>query len=233
MKQIKRGLAALLALAALLCLCGCARNGAAFELPPAATPGEELKTEPESRPAEILSQPRAKPGAVGTDVFLSVEASGEGLSYQWQYRCSAEGEWKDCGKEGCDTPSYTVRLKEYHEGYQFRCRITGAEGELLSEPVTLRLIERPYVSVQPESLSAAAGDRVSFTVQAGGGGLKYQWYFRKSVKGRWIPCNGEGSRTEQYSLAVRNYHDGYQYRCEISNGLGKACTQVVTLTIDS
>ncbi|MBR5342295.1 MAG: fibronectin type III domain-containing protein [Oscillospiraceae bacterium] len=222
MKQSKRLPAALLALVLLFGLSACARR----EKPAA-------PVEPARRATAILSQPYAKPGAVGTDLFLSVEAEGEDLCYQWQYRSSAEGEWHDCGKEGCDTPNYTVRLKEHHEGYQFRCRVSGADGELCSEPVTLELIERPYVSVQPESLSAAAGDKVSFTVLAGGGGLKYQWYFRKSVKGSWIPCSGEGCHTERYSVAVKNYHDGYQYRCEVSNGLGKACTQVVTLTIDS
>ena len=227
-KGLRRLCAALLALAMLPGLSACTRQAPE----PVRATAETAQPEPEQSLPVILTQPRAKPGAVGADLFLSVEAQGEDLRYLWQYRSGETGEWKACGREGFDTPNYTVRLKKHHEGYQFRCRITAADGETFSEPVTLHLIERPYVSQQPESQSAAAGDRVSFTVLAGGGGLKYQWYFRKSVKGRWIACAGEGCRTGQYSLTVKGYHDGYQYRCVISNGLGKAVTQVVTLKLE-
>ena len=231
MEKKKRIAALLLALAACCGLSGC---GAA----PAPTAEEEapksewrLQYDREKVPAEITRQPRSKPGAVGTQVFLSVEAEGEKLVYQWQYRSGPDGEWKDCSRPGFDTPDYTVTLKSYHGGYQLRCRISNRGGEVYTEPVTLELLEEPFIAGEPESLTAKTGDSVSFSVLAGGGGLRYRWYYRKSVKGLWTPCSGEGHSSACYSLRVKDYHDGYQYRCEVSNDLGRVYTQVVTLTV--
>ncbi len=37
------------------------------------------------KPLEITSQPKSVSGQVGTPISMSVTASGENLSYQWEY----------------------------------------------------------------------------------------------------------------------------------------------------
>ena len=47
------------------------------------------------KPLEITSQPKSVSGQVGTPISMSVTASGENLSYQWEYYDVNSGSWKD------------------------------------------------------------------------------------------------------------------------------------------
>lgn len=235
-KPLRRALlcAAATALALLLSACSGGRVIAAMAPDAAPDTGTDralaLRETPADPPA-VLTQPSAEAAPVGTELLLSVEAGGEELRYQWQSRRDEGSEWIDCRGAGSDTATLTLLLRGYHEGYQFRCQVSNSGGEALSEPVTIHLLTRPSFTFQPRDRSAAAGDVVRFRAEAVGGNLRYQWYFRSSAKGVWKACGGTGSNSPEYVLTVREYHDGYQYRCEAKNTLGTAYSDIVTLTL--
>lgn len=234
MNSMKKIVALLLAAAMVFALaaCGAARETEEEEEDTETT--EELLRERHERtfaPPAILTQPQPASGAVGERVRLSVEAEGEALNYQWQFRQNSEKEWENCSGEGCTTAEYSTILKGYHEGYQFRCLVSNPAGEAVSEAAELHLVMSPLIIGQPGNATASVGDKISFSVQVAGNDLKYQWYYRVGTKGEWNACSGTGYNTDKYSLTVKDYHDGYQYRCEIVNDLGKVYTEVATLTL--
>ena len=45
---------------------------------------------------------------MGDEISFSVEASGEGLTYQWQVSENGGSTWGDSGAEGYNTPTITA-----------------------------------------------------------------------------------------------------------------------------
>lgn len=225
MNAWKKACALLLSLALALSLSACAVRSA--DAPP--EDGEWEEESPE--PADILVQPRATPGTAGTEIRLSVEARGEELRYLWQFRRGDGEAWENCSGSGFDSPVYPLTMEPGYDGWQLRCRVFSRGAVVDTETVTLTLIEKPFIYTQPESLSAEAGETVGFWIEAGGGALKYQWYYRDGTADIWKPCRGDGYNKAEYLLTVKSYHDGYQYRCEVKNEEGRVFSSVATLRL--
>ncbi len=86
------------------------------------------------------------------------------------------------------------------------------------------------ISKQPSSVTTAAGNTVSFTVEAEGA-ESYQWYYRKSSSDPWAKCSGAGATTATLPVEAKSYRNGYQYRCLLKNVLGSLYTKTVTLSV--
>ena len=65
---------------------------------------------------------------VGDTVRFTVEARGEGLTYQWQSNVNGGKDWGVSGAGGNTTASMTVKLQTHNPGYLYRCKITDANG---------------------------------------------------------------------------------------------------------
>ena len=89
-----------------------------------------------TKPA-ITTQPTSKTVSAGTTVKFTVKATGGDLSYQWQYRTSSSGEWKNCTGTGATTATLTIEAKSYRNGYQYRCKVSNAVGYKYSSAATL------------------------------------------------------------------------------------------------
>ena len=87
----------------------------------------------------ITTQPSNKSVTAGTKAKFTVVATGKAtLTYQWQYRTSATGTWKNSGQAGNKTATLSVATKSSYNGYQFRCIVTdGNQQETISNTVTL------------------------------------------------------------------------------------------------
>ena len=74
----------------------------------------------------ITAQPTDKTAAVGTQVTMSVGASGTGtLSYQWQYRSRSAGSWTNASGKTAD---WVLTVYAVHYGFDFRCVVTDTYG---------------------------------------------------------------------------------------------------------
>ncbi len=67
-----------------------------------------------------------------------MEASGEGLRYQWQYSNDDGANWKNSSQSGCKTATVSVPITEARNGQQYRCVVTDGSGNrVTSEAGTL------------------------------------------------------------------------------------------------
>ena len=180
----------------------------------------------------ITVKPKAQTVAVGSNASFTVGATGGGLEYQWYYRTPDASAWTKVSAASGKTKTYSLTAKERHDGYQYRCKVSNAAGYVYTSARTLTVVtEKPTITTQPVSKSVAAGKTATFTVKAGGKGLSYQWYYRTSSSGAWTAVSADSGKTASYSLTTKARHNGYQYRCKITNPMGNVYTKVVTLTV--
>lgn len=158
---------------------------------------------------------------------LSVRATGGGLKYQWYYRKSEDEEWKAAGAGG-KLATYTFTPRPGWDGNQYRCEVKNSVGTVYSDVVTLRL--KPTLTSGPKSCIVAVGDTVVFSVNASGKNLSYQWYYAKPG-GAFVKVAAESGKTANYSLKVAQRHNGYRYRCKVTNDVGYATSSAATLTV--
>ncbi len=171
---------------------------------------------------KITSQPKTVTTVAGTTASFKVKAAGDGLTYQWQWRTSSSGNWKNCtgATEGYNTATLRVSATTARHGYQYRCRVKNSSGNAAyTKAVTLNVLG---IRTQPSSVSTAAGNTATFKVVATGIGKSYQWQYRTSSSGSWIDCSSatEGYNAATLKVAAKSYRNGYQYRCKVTDSAG-------------
>lgn len=166
----------------------------------------------------IESQPNDTYVKNGTTAWLMVTATGKNLKYQWQYRTSSTGSWKNASAAGNTTKTLSVPATVSRNGYQYRCRITDGSGnKVYTNTVKLFVLS---IKTQPVSTNVENGVTANFAVSATGGKLKYQWQYRTSSTGSWKNAAATGNKTKTLSVPGTISRNGYQYRCRITDGAG-------------
>ena len=185
----------------------------------------------------INTQPENKYLPAGKTAKFMVKATGEGLTYQWQYRASAKGSWKNTTATGNKTATLSVPVTAARNNYQYRCKVTDQEGSVVySNAATLKVVTLK-VTTQPANKYLPAGKTAKFTVKVSGTGLKYQWQYRTSSSGSWKNASAAGNKTATLSVPATATRNGYQYRCKITDQYGNviysnaATLKIVTLKI--
>ncbi len=104
----------------------------------------------------------------GQVASFSVEAIGEGLTYQWRKNGTPI--------EGATKPTFNLTAQPYSAG-AYDCVVSGiCEPSSTTEPARLTVNLDPIISEQPISRTVTLGGSVTFKVTAFGGGvLTYQW----------------------------------------------------------
>ena len=102
--------------------------------------------------------------------------------------------------------------------------------ELVSFAKTLPSVEKPSIKSQPKSVTAKAGEKVTFQVQAKGKNLKYQWYYRTSSTGKWKKVASKGT-SATYTFKAKAGQHGFQFRCLVQNSGGKVYSKAAKLKI--
>ena len=184
-----------------------------------------------TNPPQITKQPEDKTVTVTSTAKFSVEASGAGLNYQWQYRKNASSEWKNSGQSGNKTATLSVATTAGLHGYQFRCIVTDNNGQAISNIATLKL--KPRITTQPEDTTVAVGNKATFTVEATGKSeLTYQWQYRKNENDDWKTSGQSGNKTATLTVSTTAGLHGYQFRCIVTDGNSqKSYTKAVTLSV--
>ena len=186
-----------------------------------------------TEPATIVSQPTDQVVLEGEKVTLSVEATGRAVSYLWQYRASEKDSWSYLTDEPGAYANYSFTAKARHNGYQYRAGAKNAMGIVYSDVITLTVVSNaPQITTQPEDKSVAEGEKATFTVKATGEALSYQWYYRTSETGEWAEVSAASGKTAKLSVTTKARHNGYQYRCVVTNLMGSAESEIVTLTVN-
>ena len=181
---------------------------------------------------KITAQPANQNGTVGTDVKFTVTATGDGLTYQWQYSTNGTS-WSNTSATGCKAATLTVPATTSRNGYQYRCVITDKnKNTVTSGAAKLSVDPALKITTQPAGKTAKDGENAVFKVTAQGGGLTYQWQYRASSTAKWTNTTATGCKTASLTIAVTNAKNGYQYQCIIKDKYGASVTSnAATLTV--
>ena len=163
-------------------------------------------------------------------ISFTVELSRtEGVTYQWQ-RCKNGVNWTNVSYNGNKTKTVTFDATSWAQ-YPFRCVITDASGnKLYTDTYTYTLIEPPVapnITSNPKDVYLISGNTATFSVEAVGSDLTYQWWRSKNGGQTWGEYTGTGGQTSSISLKVYSGQE-YLYMCEVKDGYGNTLkTKVV------
>ena len=191
-----------------------------------------------------------------------VENEYRGLcDYRWQVLDPAVGKWQDAAGTGGEMKvlhpteiihedfwdemlvdstksigsTWTITAREEMNGFQYRCILTDNNGyRITSMRMTLHVQYALKVTKQPESASVSAGYARSFSIEATGDGLTYQWQWRRHTESGWTDGTGAGAQTASWSFASTGNMAGslIWVRCRVCDERGNtaysdaACLQV-------
>ena len=177
----------------------------------------------------VSTQPKSITVASGKAATFKVVASGNGLSYQWQYKPASVASWKIWS--GKTTASVTVTASSSNNGCQYRVVVKNAAGSVTSSAakLTLSSVSKPVISTQPKNASAVLGKTATFQVAATGSGLTYQWQYSKNSGSTWLTWSGKTSSSVTVNATANN--SGWLYRCIVKNAAGSVTSSSAKLTV--
>ena len=165
----------------------------------------------------IVSQPEDCYGIAGETAVFSLEAKGEGLTYQWQV--FKNGSWKNTSLTGNKTDTLPVEITEARDGMTFRCIVTNAGGNsVISDKVSISIIRGPEIISQPENITGYAGETAYFNIEADGEDLSYQWQVYKN--GNWKNTSITGNDSSTLTVELLESRNGMEFRCVVTNSYG-------------
>ncbi len=173
----------------------------------------------------VTKQPTALTVTEGQTATFTVTATGGNLHYQWYSRKG--GAWSAVSGATSATLSFTAAAKD--SGREYRCKVYNSAGSTYSAAAALTVnTGKPVIINQPRDNYALVGETVTFTVEATGSDLHYQWY-RKHGTSAWAPLSGETSAT--LSFTATENRDGDLFRCKVFNSAGSVYSSAASLTV--
>ncbi len=103
-------------------------------------------------------------------------------------------------------------------------------GKLEGTPTGGTVVKAPTITTQPADMTVTEGQTASFTVEANGDSLSYQWQQSADNGTNWNNISGATSNsytTDAATLEMNNY----QYQCVVSNSAGSVTSSAATLTV--
>ena len=162
---------------------------------------------------------------VGSNVTMSVAASGNSLAYQWQRNGVAIA-----GNASAATPTLNLTNVQLSDAGSYTALVSNASGGITSQPVTLNVSVDPVppppsVTTQPADTTAPVGSPSSLSVAATGDGLFYQWF----KNGGLIP----GATQATLGFASAQVSDSADYYVVVSNSSGSVTSSTAKLLVVS
>ena len=123
----------------------------------------------------ITTQPIGVTDFGGASASFITSASGLSLTYQWQL--SSDGNtWSPIiGSTGTTLLLQNIGASPHVSGNQYRIVATNACGSVNSSAATLTVNANSSISSQPTDVSICESNTATFSVQAQGSNLSYQW----------------------------------------------------------
>lgn len=168
------------------------------------------------------------------NAVISINASGTGITYQWQVNSGAG--FSNVANGGVYTGATTATLgisvaPISMNGYTYRCIVSGTcPSALTSNTITFTVLGLPTITSQPTSTAACLNTPVTFTVGATGAGLTYIWQVNNGsgFNNLNTATTHQGQNTATLTVFnVQPSYNGYQYRCVV----GGTCTPSVISSI--
>lgn len=173
----------------------------------------------------ITVQPVAPVSAIveGRSVTFGVEVlSNSAVSYQWIKKVGMV----DQIIPGARSKTYRIAAVNATHLGDYRVRVTNKAGFVESDSVTLDVVLKPRVTVNPLSATFAAGtDQTLSAVVTGSPAIGLQWFKNNQL----MP----GETSDTLSLTGVTWEDAGSYRLEATNSVGKAVSKTAVIKINS
>ena len=181
----------------------------------------------------ITNQPVSCKQLDGKKVNFSVEAEGDNLIYQWQFRKPGASTWSNAGYYNAKTENLTFVLTEGRSKNKYRCVVTDAYGRIaVSDEVEAILVTGPTIVKQPVSVEARLSTAISFAVEAKGEGLSYQWQFQRPGKTTWINSGLASAKKATLKFKMAEKDIDKKFRCIVTDADGfKVVSEVVSASL--
>ncbi len=163
----------------------------------------------------ITDQPDNTTTCEGGTATFSVAATGGDLVYEWRH---------DGAAVGTNSPTLTLNNVTAAMAGNYTVYISNSCGNITSSIATLAVNHVPVITTQPESVVRCESDNVTFTVDADGMNLTYQW--RKN--GTNIP----GATSNSLSVNNISAADAGNYTVVVTNECGNVISSVAELTVN-
>ena len=183
-------------------------------------------------PLEIITQPVDVTVADGEVAEVSIEAAGDGLTYEWYFMNA--GGTKFSKTSSFTGPTYSVTMSAARDGRQVYCLVADQYGnEVQSDTVTMTMYKTPLeIVTQPEDVTVAEGETAVVTVEATGDGLTYEWYYKNAGATKYTKTSTFTG--PEYSLVMNASRSGRRVYCKITDAYGNTVkTNSVALTMET
>ena len=169
-------------------------------------------------PPSITVQPQGLSINQGSNATFSVTAAGDApLAYQWTFNGT--------NLPGATASTFTRANAQAGDAGSYAVVVTNAVGSVTSSNAVLGFNVPPAITAQPQSLAAATGSKVVFSVTATGTApLSYQWRL-----------NGAALAAETGSACARNNvqsGDAGSYSVVVSNVAGTVTSSNALLSLE-
>ena len=190
----------------------------------------------ETEELAIVTDPSDYKGIVGETAEFTVKATGEGLTYQWEYCNAGSDKWRTSSMEGSTTATIKVPVGKWRDGQKYRCVVKDAAGNTVTSKEAVMTVGKadtaPVITAQPESVTKNKGEIAEFTVKATGENLTYQWEYCNAGSDKWRTSSMEGNQTETIKVAAGSWRNGQKYRCVVTGTDGRiAVSEAAVLTV--
>lgn len=167
----------------------------------------------------ITASPTNQTVFVGSNVLMTVTATGAGLNYQWR-RSSTN-------LVGATNAGYSIPNAQTNHSGSYSVVVTNTGGAVTSSVATLTVVlpPAPTISQQPTNLTVTLGSQANFFVIANGFNLTYQW--------RRGGTNIPGATASSYSLSTVQLSDAVSYAVVVANAGGSITSNPALLTVVS
>ena len=167
----------------------------------------------------ITTQPQDCYVASGERASITVEASGNGLAYQWYLKNKTSTKF---GKSSITKNTYSVTMSDAVDGRQLYCVITDQYGNsVTSNTVTLNMHVPLAIISQPEDSYTAIGKKASVAVGAVGIDISYQWYVKNKTATKFSKSSVVKNT---YSVTMSETVEGRQLYCVVTDKFGNSMT---------
>ncbi len=188
----------------------------------------------------VTTNPAATSTCAGSNAQFTIVATGTGITYQWQVN-TAGGAYTNITNTGVYSGATSTTLvisgatANLHSN-QYRCVVSGTCAPAVTSNFAILTVRTaPTVLSNPTDRIACAATNVSFTVNASGVNMAYQWQVNTGAAWSNIPNGGIYGGANTATLTASNITTamrGYTYRCVVSNGCTPdAVSGVATLTV--
>ncbi len=190
-----------------------------------AAEAELARLKDEANVLAIVNQPQAFAGQIGQTATFHVDVTRSDVRYQWMYSNNGGKSFSKSTMPGADTATLTVEMKAFRVGQMYKCVVTDAKGNMVeTEAVAMTTATTVAIVTDPADYTGAVGETATFTVEAQGQGLCYQWMYSNNEGRSWTKSTQPGSDTNALQVGVKAFRDGQMYRCVVTDASGNVVT---------